>query len=145
MFQIVLKKSGLETAVASVVLKNISTRNIEGALVNIKSMGQLITANTTLLSSKGMKATLPSTLATKFDELTNLSNQQNEIMKERKTLTDDNKGSYVALKAFIADVRKIGKTLYQGEVKADEYNVTKLLTKLHSSGGKGGTNLPTSA
>jgi len=140
LFQIVLEKSGLDTSVASVLLKNISSRNIEGALVNIKSIGQIINANTALLSSKGMKSSLPSTLSNKFDELTSLSNQQNQIMKDRKTLTDDNHGSYATLKVFITDVTKIGKTLYQGEVKAEEYNVSKLLTKLHSSGGKGGSD-----
>jgi hypothetical protein len=145
LFQIVLEKSGLNTSVASVLTKNISTRNIEGALVNIKSIGQIITTNTALLSSKGMKATLPTILSDSFNVLTSLSNQQNQIMKDRKTLTDDNHGSYAALKVFITDVAKIGKTLYQGEVKADEYNVSKLLTKLHSSGGKGGGTTPPTA
>ena len=142
LFQIVLKKSGLDTKVVSVLLKNISTRNMEGALVNIKSMEQIVTGNTALLNSTGMKAGFPTFLSDHFTMLTDLSNQQNQIMKDRKLLTDDNHGSYAALQVFISDVCGVGKTVYSGTIKGEEYNVTKLLTKLHSSGGKGAASPP---
>ena len=106
--------------------------------MNIKSVKQIVDANTGLLSSKGMKASFPDFLKSKFADLTTLSNQQNKIMKDRKLLTEDNHGSYVAFKGFISSVCGVGKTVYEGKIKADEYNVRKLLTKLHSSGGGGG-------
>ena len=58
-------------------------------------------------------------------------------MKDRKLLTEDNHGSYEALKGFISSVCGVGKTVYEGKKKADEYNVRKLLMKMHSSGGGG--------
>lgn len=141
MFQIVLQKSGLDTSIASVLLKNISKRNIEGALVNIKAMGQIATSNTALLSPKGMKAALPTLLSDSFTALTSLSNQQNQIMKDRKILTEDNHGSYTTLRKYITDVCKIGKTIYNGSVKGDEYNIKKLIAKLHTTAHKLGGNI----
>ena len=145
LFQIVLKKSKLDTKIVSVLLKNIKKRNMEGALVNIKSIEQIVADNTTLLTSKGMKAVFPTFLSDNFATLTTLSNQQNEIMKERKQLTEDNHGSYTALNSFITNVCVIGRTVYIGLIKADEYNITKLLTKLHSSGGISPTPPPSPA
>lgn len=138
LFQIVIKKAALDTKIGTSLLKNIRTRNIEGALVNLKSIGQIITTNTTLLTSKGMKSSFPATVAEGFEKLTDLSNQQSQIMKDRKLLTDENHGSYNALQNYINEVCEIGKTLYDGEVKADEYNISKLLTKLHVSHPKNG-------
>ncbi|MBC7522992.1 MAG: hypothetical protein H7239_00915 [Flavobacterium sp.] len=138
LFQKVIEKSRLDTKIVSVLLKNITRRNMEGALVNIKSVSQIVADNTALLTTKGMKVAFPAFLSENFDTITTLSNEQNKIMKNRKELTDDNHGSYKALYEFITDVCGIGATTYEGEVKADEYTISKLLTKLHSSGGKGG-------
>ena len=135
LFQMVLKASQLDTNLVSVLLKNIKTRNIEGALVHIKSLGQVVDDHLVLLTSKGMKAVFPAFLEDKFTELTDLSNQQNQIMKDRKLLTDGNLGTYSVLKGYIATVCSIGKTVFSGTVKGAEYNVSKLLTKLHSMGG----------
>lgn len=135
LFQKVVQKAKLDTKIVTVLLKNINKRNMEGALLNIKSTQQIVTDNSALLTSKGMKVAFPSFLSDHFASITTLSTQQNEIMKQRKQLTEDNHGSYKALNTFIKDVCGIGKTVYEGKIKADEYNVTKLLTKLHSSGG----------
>lgn len=141
LFQIVLKNSGLDSTVVSVLLNNIRKRNIEGALVNIKSIGQVVDANLALFTAKGMKASFPAFLVDKFAVLTDLSNQQTQLMKDRKTLTDGNEGTYAALNVYISEVCGIGKTIYVGTVKGDEYNVSKMLKKLHSS--KGATPTPT--
>ena len=143
LFQKVLQKAKLDTKIVTVLLKNISKRNMEGALVNIKSTEQIVADNSALLTSKGMKVAFPTFLSDNFATITTLSNQQNQIMKDRKQLTEDNHGSYSALNTFISDVCGIGKTVYEGEIKADEYNVSKLLTKLYSSGGKAPTPPPT--
>ena len=141
LFQIVLKNSGLDSDLLSVLLKNIRKRNIEAALVNIKSIGQVVNANLALFTSKGMKANFPGLLVDKFAVLTDLSNQQTQLMKDRKTLTDGNEGTYAALNVYISEVSGIGKTVYVGTVKGDEYNISKMLKKLHSS--KGTTPPPT--
>jgi hypothetical protein len=141
LFQIVLKNSGLDSDLLSVLLKNIKKRNIEGALVNIKSIGQVVDANLALFTSKGMKANFPGLLVDKFAVLTDLSNQQTQLMKDRKTLTDGNEGTYAALNVYLSEVSGIGKTVYVGTVKGDEYNISKMLKKLHSS--KGTTPPPT--
>lgn len=136
LFQLVLKKAALDTKIVSVLLRNITSRNMEGALVNIKSIEQIVAANVVLLNSKGMKTTFSAFLSNSFTQLTDLSNQQTQIMKNRKLVTDANQGSYAALNTIIVEVCKVGSILYFGQVKADEYNITKLLTKLHSTAHK---------
>ena len=42
----------LDTNIVTVLLKNINKRNMEGALQNIKSIEQIVSANSALLTSK---------------------------------------------------------------------------------------------
>ena len=135
LFQLVLKSSGLDSDLVSVLLKNIKKRNIEGALMNIKSIGQVVNANLALFTSKGMKADFPTLLADKFSVMTDLSNQQTQLMKDRRTLVDGNEGTYAALSVYLSKVSGIGKAVYAGTVKADEYTISKMLMKLHTSKG----------
>ena len=130
--QIIFIVAGLNTSVISRILKNINSRNIEGALVDLKAIGQIIADNTALLIAKGMKATTPAFLDAKFIVLTNLSNQQTQLMKDRKLLTDNNKANYGELHNYISDVTTIGKIVYVGTAKADEYNIRKLVRHLHA-------------
>ena len=67
---------------------------------------------------------------------------QVELESENSTLTEGNHGGFAALSDYISEVCNVGKTVYEGKVKADEYNIKKLLTKLHSAGGGGNTPPP---
>lgn len=132
LLQIIFILAGLNTSIVSRILKNIISRNIEGALVDIKAIGQIIIENTVLLTAKGMKATAPSFLDAKFIILTDLSNQQTQLMKDRKLLTDGNNANYRELYRYIKDVTTIGKIIYANTAKEDEYNIRKLVGHLHA-------------
>lgn len=140
LLQMVFNFAGLSTAIISRLINNINSRNMEGALVDIKSIGQIINDNSPLLTTKGMKATTPAFLNAKFVLLTDLSNQQTQLMKDRKLLTDGNKANYRELYRYIREVTTIGKIIYAGTAKADEYNVRKLIRRLHSPHHSSSTN-----
>ena len=142
LIQIIFILAGLDTTVISRILTNITKRNIEGVLVDIKAIVQIISANSSLLIAKGMKATTPTILDSKFVLLTDLSNEQTQLMKDRKLLTDDNKANYRGLNKYIREVTTIGKIIYAGTAKADEYNVRKLIRHLHSPHRSSSTNTP---
>lgn len=131
LFNIVVEKAGLPTTIVQDTLSNLRTRNMEGMLVNLKALNQVVNNNIELLSSKAMKANFPDLLEQKFDEITIKSNLQSKIMQKRQLLTDANLGSYNKLyNEYIADVCKIGKIVYQGQAKAKEYTVSNLIKKL---------------
>ena len=131
LFGIVIEKAGLPTSIVQDTLANLRIRNMEGALVNLKALNQVVNSNLTLLTSKAMKADFPKLLEEKFNQITTKSNLQSKIMQKRQLLTDANLGSYSKLyNEYIADVCKIGKVVYQGQAKAKEYTISNLVKKL---------------
>ena len=131
LFGIVIDKAGLPTTLVQDTIDNLRNRNIEGALVNLKALNQVVNGNIGLLSSKAMKASFPDLLEAKFDEITIKSNLQSKIMQQRQLLTNNNAGSYNKLyNDYIIDICKIGKVIYQGNPKVKEYTVSDLLKKL---------------
>lgn len=134
LFSIVVEKAGLPTAIVQDTLSNLRVRNMEGVLVNLKSLNQVVNSNIALLNSKAMKADFPDLLEEKFNEITSKSNLQNKIMQKRQLLTDANLGNYNKLyNEYIADVCKIGKVVYQGQAKAKEYTISNLVKKLRAT------------
>ena len=131
-FEIVIAKSGLDTNLVSTIIADLKSRNIEGALVNIKALMQVVSSNNDLFIAKSMKPTFPALLQTNFAAITEQSNLQTEIMKNRKLLTEGNNGSYEVLyNDYILDVCKIGKALYRSKAKAKEYTISNMLKRLH--------------
>jgi hypothetical protein len=131
LFGIVVEKAELPTTIVQDTLANLRIRNMEGVLVNLKSLDQVINSNLDLLNNKAMKANLPELLEEKFNEITIKSNLQSKIMQKRQLLTDANLGNYNKLyNEYIADVCKIGKVVYQGQAKAKEYTISNLVKKL---------------
>jgi hypothetical protein len=88
-----------------------------------------------VLESKGMAVSFPAELeATKADlEARNAS--QNKIMNDKGQLYEDNKADYDALYEFIKTITGAGKIFYNGAVKANEYTVTKLISRMRGGGG----------
>lgn len=131
LFQIVVQKSKLPTSLVSEIIVNLKSRNIEGAAAQIKALSQIVETNKDLLLSKAMKNDFPELLATTFVNLTEKSNEQTSIMKQRNLLTEGNRSSYEVLyNDYIVDICKIGKAVFQGEARAKEYTVTSMLKKL---------------
>ena len=140
-FTIAVQKAALLTKLPNQIMSNLKSRNIEGALLKINSLIQVIESNHELLISKGMKAAFFPLLKSSFNEITDLSNLQTALMKEKTLLTDDNNGSYTTLyDMYISDVCSIGKAVFLGSAKANEYTVSKMLKKLHIANGSDGEN-----
>ncbi|NJM79156.1 MAG: hypothetical protein HC854_05025 [Flavobacterium sp.] len=132
LFAIVLKKANLPTTLVPEIISKLRSRNIEGALIQIKALSQTIESNKEILLAKAMNPTFPALLATTFTTLTEKSNLQTSIIKQRSLLTDGNLTSYNTLYTdYIADICAIGKAYYQGTAKAKEYTITNMLKRLH--------------
>lgn len=134
-FGIVVDKSGLPTTIVQDTIYNLKKRNIEGALVNLKALNQVVNSNAELLTNKAMKANFPDLLETKFEEITIKSNLQTRIMQQRQLLTNNNVESYNKLyNDYIMDICKMGKVIFKKSPKVKEYTITELVKKLRVSG-----------
>jgi hypothetical protein len=131
-FEVVLAKSGLNTNLVPQTIANLKKRNIEGGLIGIKALIQIVNSNKDLLLSKSMKPTFQTLLETSFGAMTTQSNLQTKLIQDRQLLTNGNNGSYDALyNNYIVDLCKMGKAIYHGKAKAKEYTITSMLKKLH--------------
>jgi hypothetical protein len=135
LFSIVLTKAAIETPLCSEVLKLIKKRNAEGLLTKIKAIQDVIAAHTNALTANGMKPDLPNFLQTAHTEITAKSNLQTDLIKQRKAYTNANKVVYKELYNYVGEVCKIGKIIYQGTQKAEEYTIDKMIQKMHATGG----------
>ncbi|MFC4816491.1 hypothetical protein [Flavobacterium sp. GCM10023249] len=130
-FGIVVNKSGLPTNIVQETIFNLKKRNIEGALVNLKALNQVVNENAELLTGKAMKSNFPDLLETKFEEITIKSNLQSKIMQQRQLRTNTNVESYNKLyNDYILDVCKMGKILFYKSPKVKEYTISNLVKKL---------------
>jgi hypothetical protein len=129
------KRAALDPAILTQIKKDINRHNIEGACLKTKDLIDFIKKEHVVLESKGMAVSFPAELeATKADlEARNAS--QNKIMNDKGQLYEDNKADYDALYEFIKTITGAGKIFYNGAVKANEYTVTKLISRMRGGGG----------
>ena len=55
------------------------------------------------------------------------------LRQKRKAFTSTNKGLYSELYAYVSDVAKLGKIIFQGEQKASEYTIDHLIAMVNAS------------
>ncbi|MCX8532089.1 hypothetical protein [Chryseobacterium luquanense] len=139
LLNLVLKKSNIETSLGSNVLKKIKKRNFEGVLQDLKGLKEVISSQSALLISNGMKADTENVLETAFNTITAKSNEQTNFRQQRKAFTSVNKQLYSEVYQYISDVAKLGKIIFQGEQKASEYTIDNLIALVNVS-KKGGTD-----
>jgi hypothetical protein len=95
---------------------------------------QYITNKRSLLESKGMAAGFPSALAVSKADLEAKNVLQNKVMDSKGQLHEDNGSEYIALYDYISTFAKAGKIMYNGLGKADEYTVTRLISRMRGGG-----------
>lgn len=143
-FNIVVQKAALPTKLVQDIINDLKKRNMEGGLANIKSLMQVVSSNQALLTAKAMKPNFPALLDTNFKALTEKSNLQTKIIKDRQLLTNDSGSTFdILYDDYIIDVCSIGKAVYHGTAKVNEYTISKMLKKLHVNHyGSGGNDTP---
>jgi len=137
LLNMVISKAPVETALATNVLQKIKKRNFEGVLQDLQSLKQVVASQSLVLSTYGMKEDTEIILENAITAITAKSNEQTSLRQQRKAFTSANKGLYSDLYAYISDVAKLGKIIYQGEQKASEYTIDRLIAMVHASRAAG--------
>ena len=127
------KDANLNTNIITEIKDDLFSHNIEGAVLKIESLKQLIIANQIVLEEEGMASTFPAQLATHKSSFETKNRDQSEYMKQLKKLTDDNTAHYDDLYEFIAKVTNKGKLLFKESRIKEEYTISKNLGKMRAS------------
>lgn len=130
------KRAQLDGSVLTKVKRDLTKRNIEGALLKLEGLVQYIIDKHVVLESKGMAVGFPAALQVEATDLETKNELQNELMNLRKQLHEDNSADYKLLYSFMSTIVSAGKVMYDGHVKKDEYTITKLIARMRSGGAR---------
>ena len=141
------KKLTFDTGLLSKTKKDLTRRNIEGAIENIKGVKEFLIANKDALVAKGMAADFVETLEGMKVYLDDKNVLQNKMKNQIAALYEANKEVYDTLYEYISEIADAGKRFYIGEKKAKEYTISSLISRMRSGkkGGGDGDATPPSA
>ena len=134
LFLQIAKKTDIDLKLIKGLTADLTARNIEGAMLKMTKLKQIIEANESILVEKGMKNAFSIALEDTFNIFMIKSNEQNTLMSQRKLLVSHNSSKYDELYEYISDICATGKILFKGEVKADEYIISKIIKRLRANG-----------
>lgn len=135
------KDAGLNSGIVSDLKKDLHQGNIEGAILKTEGLRQLVMTNKDALTAQGMPESFTDTLAEYKASLTEKNKKQNELMNDRKKLTDVNHTHYDELLGMIKQIVSKGKLIFKGTVYQDEYTTSKVVQRMRAA--KRNTNTPT--
>lgn len=124
--------AGLNAQVVETVKADLLNGNIEGALLKLEGLKQFIVAHSADLIAEGMAADYATTLGDAIVSLTEKNALQNEILNNRKHLTDANAGHYDELMGMIKQICSKGKLVFKKTVVEDEYVMTKIVKRMRA-------------
>ena len=123
-------RAKLDISLFNTLLKNISMKNAEGIIKNIRDMLPYYRSNVDKLLD--MPDGFLDKLKLKNDELEKLNTDQKHQLTSKKTNTSDNHIIYKEIYEYIRNISKAGKLIYINSIKKDEYTLSKILAKLRT-------------
>jgi len=125
-------KVGLDVKPITKVKKQLHNGNVEGACKGIESLVQLADDRSADLVAKGMNKDYPLELKAKNKKLRELNGMQNVLMNQGKGVTFNEKTEYEALFAYIQNICRAGKIVFDGTITEDEYTITRLIKRMRA-------------
>ena len=127
------KDASLNAGIVTALKNDLFNSNIEGAILKIEGVQQFVVANQAVLVSQGMDAGFVATLTDYKISLTKKNKDQNELINNRKQLTDANQGHYEELLKMIRKIIRNGKLVFKGTVTQDEYTAVKVIQRMRAA------------
>ena len=125
--------AGLNTGIITSLKKDLHNGNIEGAILQLEALKQFVTAHKDELIAKDMPADYVDTLEGYKTKLAAKNKMQNEIMDNRKMLTDKNIAHYDELKKMLKRIMRNGKLVFKGTVTEDQYTTLKVVQRMRAA------------
>lgn len=127
------KDANLPVAAVSALKKDLTSGNVEGAVLKIESVKQFVVANEAALIEEGMASDFATVLDTHKTSLATKNTLQNSSLNARKALTSANKVQYKELYAYIAKIMRYGKLVFADSIVKDEYTTVKVVGKMRAA------------
>lgn len=131
-----LAKSNIDANAASfgipAVKEKAKRRDTEGAIKALRVVNQAVQRNKEALKAVGLKGELIQKLIADEQTLSELNQQQYQVLSARKTLVESNIGLFNDLYSTMQEICRIGKILYgtSKPSKAKEYNLIELFKRV---------------
>jgi hypothetical protein len=135
-----LGADNLDIAVKDIDLKSvrsdISRHNIEGLILNMKTVLNVVKRNQAVLEMQGLKPKLVEQIENQLQEINSLNEKQNEFISKRNRLTDANIEKFNDLWKSLQSILNTAKAIYKGidEVKLKDYTITVLKKRVNAKG-----------
>lgn len=127
------KDALLNTSIVTDLKTDLFSGNIEGVLLKIENLKQFIVVHQTVLVAEGMDAGFATALTNYKVGMTAKNIAQNEIINNRKQLTNGNQSHYKALLKIIRKIVRNGKVVFKGTVTQDEYTAIKVIERMRAA------------
>lgn len=125
--------ASLDPAIVTALKNDLYVHNIEGAILKLEGVQQFVVANQAALTAQGMDAGFASVLTDYKVSLAQKNKAQNELINNRKQLTDVNRSHYDELLKMIKKIINKGKLVFKGTVTQDEYTATKVIQRMRTA------------
>ena len=125
--------ASLDPALVTALKNDLFVHNIEAAILKLEGLQQFVVANQAALTAQGMDAGFASVLTDYKVSLAQKNKAQNELINNRKQLTDVNRSHYDELLKMIKKIINKGKLVFKGTVTQDEYTATKVIQRMRTA------------
>lgn len=125
-----VKDAGLESASISGIRSKLTTRNIEGAVYDLREVLPYLDSHQAELDAGNMPKDFLKYFPPILPQLEAWNAEQIAIISNRKSLVEANKLLFENAYSYISKVSNNGKKVFKNTVKKDDYTISKLLTKV---------------
>ena len=137
-----VKDAGLESASISGIRTKLTTRNIEGAVYDLREVLPYLDSHQAELDSGDMPKDFLGYFPPILPQLESWNAEQIAIISNRKTLVEANKVLFENAYSYISKVSNNGKKVFKNTVKKDDYTIAKLIAKVRVDGQGGESPKP---
>ena len=132
-----VKDAGLHSAAVSAVRTKLTTRNIEGAVHDMRELLPYLESHQSELDAGNMPKEFLKYFAPILPQLEAWNAEQIGIISTRKSLVEANKVLFDTAYGYISKVSNNGKKVFKNSVKKDDYTIAKLIAKVRVDGNGG--------
>lgn len=127
-----VKDAGLESASISGIRSKLTTRNIEGAVYDLREVLPYLESHKAELDAGNMPKEFLDYFPPILPQMEAWNAEQIAIVSNRKSLVEANKVLFENAYSYISKVSNNGKKVFKDTVKKDDYTISKLLTKVRA-------------
>lgn len=127
-----VKDAGLESASISGIRSKLTTKNIEGAVYDLREVLPYLEGHQAELDAGNMPKDFLKYFPPILPQMEAWNAEQIAIISNRKSLVEANKLLFENAYSYISKVSNRGKKVFRNTVKKDDYTISKLLTRVRA-------------